>query len=576
MKRKLAAILVMTMVLGITACGGSAESSSGAAAETATETAAQEEAVEEEAAPEETAEAATEEAEEHALGEEEEASEDKNAGKDSGSSIFVQEKEDETAEAEEPAEEPAAEEPAAEEPAAEEPAAEEPAKEDAEGAKAPAKVTMGYSLEKVGEVPSDKGYVRTYGGALICVNNDNTIHMLSMTGEDVLGENLTDIEYIGHDLYVVRKAADNINNSGLVTADGKVLIDFEAGLIGWPRSSYSTTDRFLSVIYTTGETENQDEAIMYATDSLFSLSPSDEDTLYTGYRRIFDLETGKFVENVENTLGDSYCVTPCGNSFFMEGDDGTKRLYNADGEVLYETTGYLGYVGNGSFFSSDNGYHIYDDTGKETYTADSYLTMLEGPSNLYYFTDNATKEIVLIDKNGTEMARLDVNSVYEEESEGVIRVKSNGGAYQLVDFTGNVLFDTGAESITGIDDLDGCFYASKGDGFSYYMADGRTGTIDKGYGFYLVGTNADETAYYSFADNDYTINAGSRASTGDLPGTIECGEDYDKMGLIDAFTGEKLLEERYSSLYKIGGYLAAQDGETDAWEIYKVTGPVNY
>ncbi len=568
MKRKLAAILIMTMALGVTACGGSGDSNSGAAAETTAEAAVEEEAVTEEAAPEETAEEETEAAEEQVLGEGAEASTDKNAGKDSGSSIFVQEagEEEET----EPAE--------AEEPAQEEPAAEEPAKEEVkeDTVKDPAKLTLGYSLEKVGEVPADAGYVRTYGGALICVNNDNSVHMLAMNGEDVLGENLTDIEYIGHDLYVVRKVADDINNAGLVTADGKVLIDFEAGLIGWPRSSYSSTDRFLSVIYTTGETDNQDEAIMYATDSMFSLSPSDEDTLYTGYRRVFDLETGKFVENAENTLGDSYCVTPCGDSFFMEGDDGTKRLYSADGKVLYETTGYLSYVGNGSFYMSDNGYHIYDDTGKETYTADSYLSLLEGPSNLYYYTDSTSKGTVLIDMFGKEMGRLNVNSVYEEVSEGVIRVKSNGGAYQLVDLTGTVLFDTGAESISKPDDLEGCFYASKGDGFSYYLANGQTGDVEKGYGFYFVGARSDESAYYCFADEDYTITAGSRASNGDFLGTVECGEAYDKMGLIDCFTGETLLEERYSSLYKIGNYLAAQDGETDVWEIYKVTGPINY
>lgn len=564
MKRKLAALLVMTMALGVTACGGSADNGAGATAETTAE------AAQEEAAGEATSEEPQEEAEEVELGGEAEASADKNAGQDGASSIFVQEPEEkeETQEAEEPAEEPAKEE------TAEEPAKEEAAKEDDKKKSGP--VTMGYSLEKVGDVPADAGYIRTYSDALINVMNDNSVHMLTPTGEDVLGKNLTDIEYLGNDLYVVRAVSDTINNAGLVTADGEVLIDFEAGLIGWPRSSYSSTDRFLTVIYTTGETENQDEAIMYATDSLFSLSPSDEDTLYTGYRRIFDLETGKFVENAENTIGDSYCVTPCGDSFFMEGDDGVNRLYSADGKVLFETSRYISYIGNGTFLSTENGNEVYDDTGKVLFKSETYLSMLEGPSNYYYYTAPDSDEIVLLDLTGKEAGRLAVNSLYTEVGENVFRVKDQRGAYQLMDLEGNVLFDAGAESISDSSDIPGCLYYSGSKGFSYYLPDGKTGSCENGYGYSMIGFNADQTAYYCYADQDYTINAGSHAGTGDLPGTVECGESYDKTGLIDCFTGEKLLEERYSSINKMGSYLAAEDGETGAWEIYKVTGPINY
>ena len=565
MKRKIAAMLVMTMALGITACGGSGNEAPAAAtaAEAASEEAASEEAVapEEEAAPEEAApeETATEEAEEVALGEDAGASTEKNAGKDSGSSIFKQD----TAEEEETAEE--------KEPEKEETKA-DTKKEDTEKKSGPVK--MAYSLEKVGEVPADAGYVRTYADALINVANDNTFRMLTPEGKDALGVDLTNIEYLGHGLYVVRKVADNINNAGLVTAEGEVLIDFEAGLISWPKSLYSDTDRFLSVIYTTGETDSEDDAIMYATDSLFSFTPSEDDTLYTGYRRVFDLQTGKFVENAENTTGDSYSVTPCGGSFFMVGDDGKNRLYSAEGKVIMEPTGYVSYIGNGSFLISDNGYHIYDETGKETYTSDSYLNMLQGPSNFYYYEDKDSEETVLIDKNGKEVGRIEANSLYEEAGEGVIRIKSNGGAYQLVDLKGNVLFDTGAESISQTDKLPGSFYSSKGDGFNYYLADGRTGTIEKGYGFNFIGTDKGEKAYYCFADEDYTIKPGERSSYGEFPGTLESGASYSQSGLIDCFTGETLLEERYSTISKIGHYLAAEDGETGNWEIYKVTGPI--
>ena len=82
-------------------------------------------------------------------------------------------------------------------------------------------------------------------------------------GETIV-EEIGNLEYLGNDMYEVQLPLeeDNVNKTGLYTSKGEELFPCEAASISLPVNREEGGARFVEVIYTTEQTDSEDEAII--------------------------------------------------------------------------------------------------------------------------------------------------------------------------------------------------------------------------------------------------------------------------------------------------------------------------
>ena len=429
-----------------------------------------------------------------------------------------------------------------------------------------------YSLTQVGTI-SDVERELSIKHDAVFQDNGNAAKLLNYLGEEKNDIVISGLEYIGQGLYIVQDTSGDINSVGLVDQDGNVLIPCEACKIDWPHDMLDGAGRYLWVIYTTGETTNADECFIYATDYGWSFNRYQEDnTMYTGYAKVFDLKTERFVDNVKITNNDSYALQTCGNTFAIEDEERITKIYNDKGEVIFQTAHNVS-VGAGTFIVSDNGtYRVYDENGNQTYTSNKALYLIDGNGGYIYKYENDRN--VIMDRNGNQVAGGVFEYVYSEVND-VFKVKNNG-KYGLVHADGTVILpcETYGGSISYID-------------FGLYNV---TIENESGYTYALIGNNgviADDlpssiTTYLKAIDGEkvFIVNEGEYTLTiedeyPEVPviGMLAAQSDSNGLyGVFDLFTGEQMLGYEYEVVKAAAGYLYAF--KNGAWEVYQINGPV--
>lgn len=432
--------------------------------------------------------------------------------------------------------------------------------------------------------PDDRGYALTQVGTIKDLDRNMMIRndmLYQVNGEDIkvfdyLGREQKDLQinngaYLGYGVYAVQSTSGDINSVGLMTQDGKVLIPCEAAKIDWPKSSQSSTDRYLIVTYTTGVTTNADECFIYETDSMISWGPQEGDTMYTGYAKVYDLKNKCFVSNVKITNNDSYAMQPCGDNFFVTDEADVSILYNAKGENVFQTARRVD-IADAIFVVYDSGtYRVYDSNGKQTYTSNKSISVIKG--NGGYIARYQDDRYMIMDRNGNQVGGMVVENVYSEQ-DGIFRVKNNG-KYGLLHANGTVVLP--CDKYTGVNWI-GC---------GIYLADY---SVDGGYGYALVDANGViKDGLPSSGIYDLKIMDGEKAfviNDGDYTLTLEdsypiklgmamIGAESDSNGLygvFDLFTGKQLLPYEYEKVAAAAGYLYAfKNGE---WTVYQIVGPL--
>lgn len=430
-----------------------------------------------------------------------------------------------------------------------------------------------YSLTEVGTIKdSDRTLTIRYDSLL--EQSGDTAKLLSYLGESKNDVVISDVEYLGQGVYAVQDTSGNVNSVGLISQDGDVLIPFEACMIDWPNDMYDENSRYLRVLYTTGETDNIDECFVYTSNNGWSWSgPQEGDTMYTGYALVYDLETKAFVNGVKITNSDSYAMQTCDNTFTVKDEDGITRLYNASGEVLFQTAHNVS-VGGGTFIVSDNGtYRVYDENGNQTYTSNKGLYLVDGMGGYIYKYENDRN--VIMDREGNQVAGAVFESVYSEIDD-VFKVKNNG-YYGLVHADGTVILacDTYSGSISYIDFGFYNAYVETESGYSYALIGGNgivAEELPSSIASYLMAMDG-ETAFV-VNDGDYTLALETEYPDTLAIGMISAQSDSNGLyGVFDLFTGEQLLGYEYEVIETAAGYLYAyKNGE---WIIYQIGGPVN-
>ena len=411
------------------------------------------------------------------------------------------------------------------------------------------------------------------------VSDGETFSMISVNGEPFIS-GLAASDYIGNGLYTVREPMEetDVNKAGLVTAEGEILIPCEAASIVAPHNRDKNGIRFLEVIYATEETDNEDEGIIYFTEDMFSFSMDEDDVLYKGYARIFDVQEQQFVEGVEFDKTARYGFYDLGDAFAVEHGD-TTTMFDADGNQLWETSGYIeGETAHALAASSDMVHTIVNSEGNITLESD--YSFSDCCKALDYFTiydsydADSDKPYHIIDMDGNRLSEDTYAIVYNAA------VNSYYVKYDMDEEDGTVVTPDGtviAENVYTYNPVLGSYgYISfqDSDDFILVTPDSWYPDLQNGYSSQLFFAKDDAPVILNTGET--LAAAAGKEGTAILPGLYRVQQDSSSgwyiYGLYDLFTGEELLPAQYDDIKSAGDYIYAktESDEGTTWDIYKI------
>jgi hypothetical protein len=296
--------------------------------------------------------------------------------------------------------------------------------------------------------------------------------------------------------------------------------------------------------------------------SVFCLSDvsTGEKSYYSGYRKIFDLQSEAFVGDIQ-VKGTS---TLQGNSTMLcVYEDHTYTLYDASGAPITQTTASISLSETLAVFRVDGCTYVYDENG-EDYTTAEDLSPICGTGD--YFAVYDGNGYTIRDRDGnTVLSDMTFYSVGNCFSDVFLVANADQTAYQLIDADGNILYE-GADAPDYCDDIaSGWWCVTPSDGPSTLIS--RNGTIEN------LGSSAFTLAPY---DDDYhytVLNTGKTLALGSDATILTYGMVYarDSSGqyvIYDLFTGDALGDTAYSSVLYSYGYVYALSGRT--WHVFQV------
>lgn len=444
----------------------------------------------------------------------------------------------------------------------EEPAEEEPSFELGKAELAVSGCNYRYKLKEVGSFAGGKNDVSFQYDGAIGFNSDGDPQLLGLDGKPLLdGAAIRGIDYWADGYFLVALDVDDVNNVGLVSIKDGLVIPAEAATLTYATENPEDA-RFVEVIYATEETDNKDECFVYSTDRMFSLGAEEGDTMYKGYAKVFDLEAGAFVDNVEITNGSRNAMKDLGDAFVVEDEDGTYTMYDASGKEVWSTDYYPDFGTHSLAFSSDGMYRIIDATGTETFATEGYLRSLTSTDDLYILNQDDTDYV--IDSHGNVVLENTYEQVIDEH-DGLFCVKLDESTTAIVDATGKVLTDD-VEEYTATALIPGIVTYKNGAGKRCLcLSDGRL--IED-----IDGSMSDIDFYQD--DNHLVIKTGgydvTLASVTVLDRALIRGHadsSSSLYSLYDLFTGKELLDASYETINWAGGYVYAfKDG---TWTVYE-------
>lgn len=410
-------------------------------------------------------------------------------------------------------------------------------------------------LEEVGRVSGKKDYKITYD-SLLHIDTDH-FTFCDFKGNPVDDRSLMNMEYLGWGLYSVTVQIDGeVNSTGLVNAEsGEVLIPFNAAIIEFPRS-HTTTERPRYVLVLTGteQTENQDEALFFATDRQFAIMAQDGDVFYKGTLKIFDLETKQFVNGLEYPQGTDSDFAQVGDNILVDlGDKAV--IYSPDGKEVYTEKGSLYYNYKYMADRIETTNVIMDANGSEVSKTEAILNVLD--YNSEYFQQYNNGKYTVINAAGTPVLNGEWDYIYGE-NQGRFRVKNNGDtAYSLVAPDGSVVA-SGPNMFEG----DPLGYLAFGENKNYTVVTPGSRVIED------IESDSDNLVYTKDDGASYLVlNTGEFAAAGgDLDdvakGVVALEDSNGKHSLVDAFTGAELLGPDYEEIDDLNDdYFYLEDGD---------------
>ena len=421
----------------------------------------------------------------------------------------------------------------------------------------------GYTLTEVStfENPS-VGSLSSSRGLIVLDGNDTTT---------VYGPNGAAGEYTGYQeldyaefelgFALVKEATGSAldNCRGLINGKGEVVLPCQAVWI----DDIAGSRRFVEVYYSTGQCSAYDDYLLCL--KVGGLFGPGEETYYTGYRKIFDLQTYSFVGDLEITSTDGDCIH-ANEAMVCVKEDGTYTLYDASGNIITQTTAGIYLSETLASFRMDGCTYVFDVNGERFTTADD-IWPIWGDGD--FFRVDKDDVCSLVDSNGNAvlpgMTFATINDCYND----VFSVKNaDETAYQLIDVNGNILFESTDESTGYIgiinESAPGWWYCNPSFG-TYTLI--STYTTIEGVDSASPLTPNDSNGNYTVLNTGETLALGTSARRLTY-GMMYARDSNGKYTIYDLFTGTALTEAKYSKVLYSAGYVYALDGST--WHVFQV------
>ena len=435
------------------------------------------------------------------------------------------------------------------------------------GAAAAAEIPKGYKVTEVAEMSSDLEYDISSDGAVYTRGVDESgeyyvYRIYSYLGDPILEEDLYDIEGIGDGFFTVRAATEEVNSLGLVSADGEMLIPCEAAIINEAYHTDTPDDpvRYLEVVYATGETEDEDEAFFYTTSAMFSLTPTEDDLLYTGYAKIYDLETRQFVGDITVDNPDRFAVNACGDYVAVEDLDGNVTVYDADGnETMKVKDHYVPLYGSNFLVVSDSGYFVYDAANGDKLSF--FEGSVDGCGDYIFVRDKDSGTYQVMDPEGDPVLDMEFDSISKVQG-GILSAMLDEDTRVLVNLdTGKVIAERDSDGYFTYINHGYWYYENEDEDIVVVAPDGSEYVTGSYYSNFTVKQETDDGyAYFVLSDGDFTLELDNTGGTlGE--GMLSYREDGE-YGVYDLFSGDVLIPFEYKSVGYGSGYLYAFDGDT--------------
>lgn len=365
------------------------------------------------------------------------------------------------------------------------------------------------SAKKIGSIDIDFNKVNVTGSGIIYQNDNNKYGVMSINGENDTGAKFdyveeTDSSISGYFSVISKNSTNDINCCGLIDANGKEIIPMEYAAISL------LSNRYVKVVTAKEETTNEDSALVYISDSLFSLVPDSDngDIMYAGEWKIYDLQNNKFVDNVSGTL--PYSIDVAGSFIDYVTDKKKKITVDCNGN---EVTDGRKIFDNGSYvLENNNECQVFSTDDKKLFdfnTADYEVNYSKGDYYLAYSSDGNSDEYYLLDKKGEIVSSKFNSAVYD------VTLDLLTSDDKIYNFKGeNIVEGTFAYGIN-IDEINkDIYYAYNDDTYVIFDKNGNIIYQDKKYesgdisqSQFSISKKIDEKdVYYCFNDKDFTID----------------------------------------------------------------------
>lgn len=321
---------------------------------------------------------------------------------------------------------------------------------------------------------------------------------------------------------------DSVNVFGVIDSKGKTIVPFAFA------DFYVINERYIQAYLATKRTYTEDDNVV-ATYTDYS---TNEKAMYNGKWVVIDIVTGKTVPGATGTT--NKLVSAYGNYIsYLSDDNSTYIKVDNNGKTLPEGAKLFD---DGSYSVEGKVGDVYAPNGKKLFSFDlTGFVPYSLASSEYYiaskYADGQSK-YALMDKKGLIVSAEFNDSITYYN--GII--ESNGAIYniegkKIIDGTyGSVDYD----NIIGQNWLlhkDGNYTMIDNEGKVYFT--GKDNDEQNVWTSYFTASKKkdDETYFYSFKDNDYTLKGTSFAPW--IVKTESANYHYD---LVDTMTGKKLLE----------------------------------
>ena len=353
--------------------------------------------------------------------------------------------------------------------------------------------------------------------------------VISMNGKKYTGAIYADADYINGYISVRMKEIDttdisSINSCGVLDEELNTIIPFEYAKFS------KVGDRYVYAIKVTERTDNKDEAVLYVSDDLFTITPGENDVLYKGTWCVYDVKTGKKIDAASGS-GD-VSIYSYGDIISWTEKDGTTHRVNPKGEELPAN---ITLLDNGAYISGST---VYDCYKNKLFTFDLETMSVKGVEGEELFVGFLLKETkyMILDKKGEPV------SEYKFDSRPMVYGNTVISDYIVYDLNGQKLLEEN--------------YISAYDAGTYRIFKGNEGSIavldTKDNSVIYRAVDTDITVYssgelyktidgkkmrFSYADKDFTIEDSSYTYENGL--TVR--NDGDKSEIYDLFTGKSVL-----------------------------------